>query len=281
MTPSTEEAIHRILVALDTSPRRLAALEAASEWAAVLEAELIALFVEDAELLRLANLPCARELLYAGQSEKAVDGRAMERALKAEAEQIRHSLQRIAGRRHIRWSFRVVRGQVSTEVLAAAEEADLIVMGQAGRRPGPRTRVGSTARAVVTHGSRTVAFMQPGSRLAKPVVVIFDGSPCAFSALETGARLAQEDHHNLVVLVVPPTGQSAGKLHRQVTDWLTRWFVEARIIESAATKPLDLARMVREAGGRILVMGGDSPLSRLESLETLFAAIGCPIIVAR
>ncbi len=281
MTPSTEEAIHRILVALDTSPHSLAALEAASEWAAVLEAELIALFVEDAELLRLANLPGARELLYAGQSEKAVDGRAMERALKAEAEQIRRSLQRIAGRRQVQWSFRVVRGQVASEVLAAAEEADLIVMGQAGRRPGPRTRVGSTARAVVAHSSRTVAFMQPGARLTRPVVVVFDGLPGAFPALETGARLAQEDHHNLVVLVAPPPGQAAGELHRQVTDWLIRWKVEARIIESNASKPLDLARIVREAGGRILILGGDSPLSGLQSLEALFAAIGCPIILAR
>ncbi len=281
MTPSTEETIRRILVALDTSPHSLAALEAASELAAVLEAELIALFVEDADLLRLANLPCARELLYAGQAEKAVDGRAMERALKAEAEQIRRALQGIAGRRQIQWSFRVVRGHVVDEVLAAADEADLIVMGQAGRRPGPRTRVGSTARAVVTHSSRTAAFMQPGSRLARPVVVLFDGTASAFSAMETGARLAQEDHHNLVVLVVAPPGKSTHELHRQVIDWLARWSVEGRIIESSATKPLDVARAVREAGGRVLILGRDNPLSSLESLETLFEAIGYPIVVAR
>ncbi len=276
----TEEAIRRILVALDTSPHSLAALEAASELAAILQAELTALFVEDADLLRLANLPCARELLYAGQAEKAVDGRAMERALKAEAEQIRRSLQSIAGRREIQWSFRVVRGQVVNEVLAAADEADLVVMGQTGRRPGPRTRVGSTARAVVTHSARTVAFMQPGSRLARPVVVLFDGTSSAISALETGARLAQEDHHNLVV-VVPPPGKVAHALHRQVTDWLSRWSVEGRIIESSATKPLDLARLVREAGGRVLILGGDNPLSKLDSLEALFEAVGCPIVVAR
>ncbi len=133
----------------------------------------------------------------------------------------------------------------------------------------------------MTHSSRTAAFMQPGSRLARPVVVLFDGTASAFSAMETGARLAQEDHHNLVVLVVAPPGKSTHELHRQVIDWLGRWSVEGRIIESSANKPLDVARAVREAGGRVLILGRDNPLSSLDSLETLFEAIGYPIVVAR
>ncbi len=281
MTPIRERHIRRILVALDTSPYSLAALEAASELAMALHAELTGLFVEDADLLRLAHLPCARELLYAGQTEEVVDGRSMERALKAEAEQIRRSLQAVAGRKQLQWSFQVVRGQVEDQVLSAAEEADFVIMGQAGHRPGSRTRVGSTARAVMTRSSRTVAFMQPGSRLARPVVVLFDGAPGALSALETGARLAQKDHHNLVVLVDALSGGNTRDLHGQVTDWLDREGVEARIIESNARKPLDLARAVREAGGRVLVMGDDDPLCDVDSLEALFEGTGCPIVVAR
>ncbi len=281
MTPNSEQRIRRILVALDTSSYSLAALEAASELAAALEAELTGLFVEDADLLRLAHIPCARELLYAGQTEEEVDARAMERALKAEAEQIRRSLQAVAGRKQLQWSFHVVRGQVQNEVLSAAEEADFVTMGQAGHRPGSRTRVGSTARAVMLRSSRTVAFMQPGSRLARPVVVLFDGSPGAFTALDTGARLAREDHHNLVVLVAMLSGSTTRNLQSQVTDWLARTGAEARIIESIARKPLDLARAVREAGGRVLVLGGDNPLCATESLEALFERTGCPIVIAR
>ena len=281
MTPTREQNIRRILVALDTSAYSLAALEAASELARALHAELTGIFVEDSDLLRLAHLPFARELLYAGQTEEVVDGRAMERALKAEAEQIRRSLQAVAGRKQLQWSFRVVRGQVEDQVLTAAEEADFVIMGQAGHRPGSRTRVGSTARAVMTKSSRTVAFMQPGSRLARPVVVLFDGAPASLTALETGARLAQKDHHNLVVLVIALSGNSMPELHSQVTDWLTQAGVEARIIESNARKPLDLARAVREAGGRVLVLGGDNPLCAVEPLEALFEGTGCPIVVAR
>ena len=49
--------MRRILVAVDASPHSLAALDAALRLAADLEAEIIGLFVEDINLLRLAGMP--------------------------------------------------------------------------------------------------------------------------------------------------------------------------------------------------------------------------------
>ena len=50
-------SIRRILVALDASPSSLVALEEAAKLAAVWDAELAGVFVEDSELLRMAQLP--------------------------------------------------------------------------------------------------------------------------------------------------------------------------------------------------------------------------------
>ena len=280
MTQIDEATIARILVALDTSPHSQAALEAASELAALLQAELVGLFVEDADLLRLASLPFARELLYAGQAEKRIDGHAMERALKAEAEQIRRALQISAGRRQVQWSFRIARGRVVHEVLMAAQEVDLVVMGQAGRRPGHTARVGNTARAVAQQAPRTVAFLRPGSRLGKPVVVLFDGSASATAALATGARLAEEDHRNLVVLLVGAAPEDTPPLRDQVQDWLRQRGLDARTVELRRARASDVMDALHREGGRVLVLGGDSPLCAHESLEALFRQIGCPIIVA-
>ena len=55
-------AIRRILIALDASTHSLAALHAAAEMAANMQAELIGLFVEDENLLHLAGLPFAQEV---------------------------------------------------------------------------------------------------------------------------------------------------------------------------------------------------------------------------
>ena len=56
----------RILVALDESEDHQRVLQSAAEVAARLKAELRGLFVEDVNLLRLAELPCAREVHQTG-----------------------------------------------------------------------------------------------------------------------------------------------------------------------------------------------------------------------
>ena len=54
--------LRRIVVGLDAGPRDRAALEAAAQLAARMQAELVGLFVEDIDLLHLAGLPFAREV---------------------------------------------------------------------------------------------------------------------------------------------------------------------------------------------------------------------------
>ena len=87
-----ELAIRRILVALDGSYHSLAALEAAAELAASLEAELHGLFVEDVNLLRVAGSPVAREVCYPFSRTTRPNQRTMERQLRAQATQALSSL---------------------------------------------------------------------------------------------------------------------------------------------------------------------------------------------
>lgn len=69
MKHSNAALIRRILVALDTSPSSQAALEAAVALAERLNAEVCGLFVEDVDLLRVAESPYAREILYPSAEE--------------------------------------------------------------------------------------------------------------------------------------------------------------------------------------------------------------------
>ncbi len=50
----------RVVVAVDGSPTSLAAMEATGELASVWGAEMVGLFIEDTNLLRMASLPFAR-----------------------------------------------------------------------------------------------------------------------------------------------------------------------------------------------------------------------------
>jgi hypothetical protein len=66
--------------------------EAASEMAGRIKAELLGLFVEDNNLLRLAGLPSAREVGIPSTISRKLDIVAMERASKVAATQTRQAI---------------------------------------------------------------------------------------------------------------------------------------------------------------------------------------------
>jgi len=117
--------IQSIAVAIDCSPHSKASLEAAAEMAARLKAELIGIFVEDINLLRVAGLPFAEEVrLYSATTTK-LDAGELERLLRQQAKQARELLQRTAEARTLRHTFRVLRGMVPEQLMQGAPEADI------------------------------------------------------------------------------------------------------------------------------------------------------------
>jgi len=277
----TDRPLQRILVALDTSAHGRAALEAAVILAADLHAELLGLFVEDPNLLRLAALPFAREAHSGPVREEPMDAPRMARVLRAEAEQLRRRFAAEAGRLHVRWTFEVTRGPVEREVLAAAERVDLVVMGAAGRNPMTGSGLGSTARAVARSAVRSVAFLSPGNRPGRPVVALYDGAAGAEQVLALAARLACEDDRNLVVLVPQDAPEAAEETEREVEDYLAREGLRARLRRLPDGDAASLAREVRAVGGRLLVLRGGHRLCDVASLATLLSRAGCPVVIAR
>jgi K+-sensing histidine kinase KdpD len=120
--------IRRIIIGLEPAPRSHATLEAAARLAAQMEAELVGLFVENINLLHFAALPFAREVGFASASRRALDVEGMERSLRGLAREARQTLAAVAGRVPVRWSFRVARGSAAGELLAAAADADLVIV---------------------------------------------------------------------------------------------------------------------------------------------------------
>ena len=98
------------------------------------------------------------------------------------------------------WSFRVVRGQVASEVLAAAPQADLLILGNAGRSLIGRT-VGSAARAVAARPCRSLLFVERGSSFGPAILAVYDGSTGSHQALSAAIRVAQVAEKPLTVLI--------------------------------------------------------------------------------
>ena len=200
--------IRRILVALDTSLHSRAALAAAANLAARLEAQLIGVYVEDMNLLRLAQLPFAQEIHYASATPQKLDKDVMEKQLRSQADRAQNDLRQTAEQHALEWSFQVLRGLVAAELLTAAEEADLLVLGRTSRQTMPNYWLGSTARTAIAQHQRPVLLMSSHFNLNQPPLLIYDGSAAALRALPLAVALAREGGCLSVLLIAADEAQA-------------------------------------------------------------------------
>ncbi|MBE9506531.1 MAG: universal stress protein [Chloroflexi bacterium] len=273
-----ELTIRRILVALDASRHSLAALEAAAELAASMEAELHGLFVEDVNLLRAAGAPAAREVSYPFVTAAKLDPARMERQLRAQATQARLALEAASERRQIRCSFRVVRGEVTAAVLAAALEVDLLSLGRVSRPLIRRKRLGSTALAAAVQGSCCVLLLQRGVGIKPPVVITYDSSPTARKALMIATHLAQKNGGYLAVLNLASTLEEETRLQAETADWLRGQGLLIRY-RRLAGGVATLIQAVRVEGSGVLVLS--STTLHPDALQTLLNEVDCPVLLVR
>lgn len=277
--PDDEWTIRRILVALDASHHSLAALEAAVELAESMDAELRGLFVEDVELLRAAGAPAARELRYPFVTGARMNPQGMERALRAQAAQARRALVTVCERQQVPCSFRVVRGEVAPQVLAAALEADLLIMGKVSRPLIRRIRMGSTARAAAAEAPCCVLLLRRGGAIGPPVVLAYDGSPAAQQALTVAAHLARRQRGYLSVLILTAAAEKARELESQVVDRLHGQELVIRFSRLEDTSVSTLIQLLAAEKSGVLVLGGTSLAP--EALQTLLDEVDCPVLLVR
>jgi len=269
--------IRRILVALDASRHSWAALDAAVNLAVILEAKIEGLFVEDDNLIRLASLPFACETRFPSFTSSRVDRSRMERALKAQAEQARQALSGACEEKHVHWSFQVRRGVVTQEVLAAAREADVIILGKTGRHLVREGRIGSTARAVTAQAPCCVLILQRDLAIASPVTVVYDGSPVAQRALRVASRLAQRTNNYLSFIVVAETKKQEYQLQARTADWLRQQglLIHYRRMEDRSAQAL-LQMIYKERSGLLVV--SDTLFSQ-SALQVVLDKITCPVLL--
>ena len=278
-TPQSEAIIQRILVALDASTYSLAALEAAAHLAAALEAELNGLYVEDINLLHWADLPFTRVVRYPSPTDEVIDRARMEQQLQQRAEQARRALVNIARELNLPWSFKVVRGQVTSVLLAAGLEADLLALGWVSYPRTRRMRLGSTARALVTQLPRVV-WLPARQEVPEgaPVFVTYDGSPAAQKALALAERLSTD--LPIVCVLTGPADAVRQLKDEALAQLATKETVQITVRHLPEADAESLARLVGMEHGGLLVTGGAIPFSA-SALDYLLDHLDCSLLLVR
>lgn len=277
--PEPERAIRRILVALDASADSLAALAASAELAAAIEAELLGLYVEDADLMHAREHPFALEIDFLSATPRPLQSGELERQLRAQAARVRQMLARMANSIGVHWSFHTVRGRVASEVLARVAEADLVILGATGHslRRGP----GSTVRALLESGSGPVMVLRRGARLGRTIHTLYDGTPAGQQALAAAASLMVREGARLVVVLLGSEDDEMRRLDDEVRVWLAERRLRARRIglPRGRGEMRRLASLLLQDRSGLIVVPRSSLAREGEAFRDLLSGVKCPLLV--
>lgn len=278
--PMKTQSIRTIAVAIDNSPHSRASLEAAVKMASRLQAELVGIFVEDINLLRVAGLPFTEEIRRYSSTTSRLDEEQLERLLRLQAREARELLERAAEALTVRHTFRVLRGMVPDELMSASTEADILVLGRSGRSPSCRKGLGSTARTALCESKRTVLLMRPGfSPAVEPLLVLFDGSEGSRRALDTALAISGPESM-LHLIVVEPEPDEGERLQQEAESIVEPAGINAEYHHLPLAGGSELARYIRMIDSGLLVVSDHMHLPEA-AFRDLVSEIDYPVLVVR
>jgi nucleotide-binding universal stress UspA family protein len=257
----------RIAVALDASEHSRRALQIAASIAAALEAEIEGVFVENADLFRLAGLPFLRELRHASVGEDALDADRLQREMRALARQTRQALEQSARQFGVTWTFRVWRGNIEAEILNAAVEAEMFALGRMGNFAPFRPRV--KAQQPPAHADRFA------------IGILYNGSDASTRALADAAELAGRQQAPLTVLLQGANPDTIDKLREKAAVLLGQMGEKVRFLPLETSNSETLAKAILRSGSDLLIVDAHNPLFDHRMLWQCLQALHCPVLVVR
>ena len=196
-------ARRRIFIAVDDTPSARASTVFAARLAALSEADLAALFVEEENVHQAAGFPVGFQMTRTGRPLPAIR-ESLEEAYRAQARNLRALVQDIAQSAHVQWSFDVRRGRLVATVTAEATARDMVVLRAADCRAGELDA--SARHAVTVRGAHLLiigtedkalgvfAASRPrsgGRAIAPACLAVSTGSKLSEAALSEARALAE------------------------------------------------------------------------------------------
>jgi nucleotide-binding universal stress UspA family protein len=273
-----ESPLQRILVALNASPHSQAALDAAVRLAEAFEADVQGLFVENEALRRAAQLPFSREVRAYTVSPKRLDDRRIQRQLRYQAEYAEHTLQYAAEQAEVAYDFDTVEGRVTHELVRAAAEVDLLVLGKTSTASS-RRRLGSTSQTVLAEAPTSVLVLRESVAAQQPILTYYDGTETADTALRTAVQMVRRAPRPLTVLLPPPDDAETSRLRDEVQ---ARYGAETTLTVHPLTRAESrrLSAFARRNGGLVVLPAHCAPLSHVP-LDQFLYEIDRPLLLVR
>jgi nucleotide-binding universal stress UspA family protein len=248
--------MRRIAVTLDACQLSSSTLEEAVQLAARMGAQLEGIFVEDIDLIQLAELPFLREVRSVSRSENAINLTRMEQELRVLARRAERLLGEHAARQNVSWSFRIWRGSIDTELLTADADADVFALTRMGTR-----------------------LARPATK--KAVSVVFTGTEASRRALETAMSLTIDPYKELNILLPAENEAEAMRLQELATRQLGEQAVSAEFIPLKDGSLNEVLEVLADSSSAVLIVERDNQLMQAPSLRRSLSNLNCPLLIVR
>ena len=270
--------IERVVLALDAVSENRPAIEAAVRLAARWHARVHAVFVEDDDLLRLADLPFVRHFSF-GRGFEAVSLAEAEGHLRAFAEHARRELSSAARRHGVDWSFDIVRGTAGAAIVGASP-TDFFVAGTATRPIGWHFRIEHrwwpATNPEATGFLLAVRTWEPRGT----VVALINGQDeSAERLLDTAAQVATADGRRLVVIC--PAALAEGEAFGTWLGGRVSQYPGPVEIDLLPGEPPGLVRRLLQLDCRLVALTSADARAQPPALRALAAEAGCDVLVVR
>ncbi len=189
----------RVVVAVDRGNEQGFVLELARQIVPAAALEMLGLYVENARLLEHAKSRFAREIMLSGR-ERPLEAAALERQLRAEATRARAQFETAAARIGVAHEFLVARGNVATELLRHAAEAEGLIVSLAEDATGIGTGLAAALGELLAAPLPLLLIARPGWLLGESIAVVVDEHGAEQETLAVAARIARLSRSPLVAL---------------------------------------------------------------------------------
>lgn len=264
----------RVLVALDPCDVDPADFEASARLAAGLKAELVALFVEDSNLIAAAGLPFARLIPAGCRDLAALDAAAMRRAISVAERRAREQLSSVAQRWQLEWSFEVTEVRQAAETMARLRSEDLLTLsGTSGRRAGVFRR---TATVRAERAACPVMLLRRDGRRGQPVSVLYEGAESTLALARDLARIYESP-----LLVLAAGGNAALRAERdtEAARWLTASGTAGVAQQITAGDTAGLGRLLGEVDAGLVVVDHRAEIGGRLDLDALAEQTRASIVI--
>lgn len=265
----------RMLLRLPRSTHDYAAVGAAARLAGLLGASVVATFVQDADLVDVAALPCVRELRPLGGGWHPIEGPQLVRQLDRAAATARRLFHDAVRPIRIEASFNVARGPVE-DAMGSSTAADDIVVIVEPRNPAERVTQQFSRLVDAAFGASGAVMVVPSriARTAGPIAALISGP----NDPSIRIALAIADAARERVITLGPPGSNARESIAELAE-AAGVRVEAGPDIQEPTDVPTLLTQLSLLNERLLVMSrgavGDRRVPTLASLR------GIPILLAR